>query len=125
MGCTDPLYVSQERTASQDDESAHQAAGVASLVRPAGRRSGGTPYPPEALTPSRAFSFPRPTRARDVLREVADPEQVLDGLERGVQITALALATGWPPRQIQLLASRNGYLFTLNGTPYKPPEKPR
>ena len=56
---------------------------------------------------------------------VAEPAQVLDWLQRGVKISRIADVTAWPPRQIRLLASRYGYLFTPDGTPYQPPASQR
>ena len=51
----------------------------------------------------------------------AEPSQVLDWIRRGVKITTIAEFTAWPPRRIQLLASRYGYLFAPDGSPYQPP----
>ncbi len=36
-------------------------------------------------------------------------------------VVEIGRATGWPTRQVRLLASRHGYLFTPLGTPYQPP----
>ncbi len=46
---------------------------------------------------------------------------VLMLLTEAHDVAQIARATGWPARQVRLLASRNGYLFTPQGTPYQPP----
>jgi hypothetical protein len=61
-------------------------------------------------------------------RLVATSAVVLMLLAEGQGLVRMSRAAGWPARQIRILASRNGYLFTVDGTPYKPPtqgEKPR
>jgi hypothetical protein len=55
----------------------------------------------------------------------ASQAEVLDWISRGVNVTKISTATSWPPRQIQLLASRHGYLLTADGTPYQPPKTKR
>jgi hypothetical protein len=52
---------------------------------------------------------------------IATRSIVLMLLTEAHHVVQIARATGWPTRQIQLLASRNGYLFTPQGTPYQPP----
>jgi hypothetical protein len=59
---------------------------------------------------------------------VATSAVVLMLLAEGQGLVRMSRAAGWPARQIRVLANRNGYLFTVDGTPYKPPtqgEKPR
>jgi hypothetical protein len=53
--------------------------------------------------------------------EAAEPDEVLDLLKGGLTVTAISERTGWPPRQIGLLASRHGYLIAADGTARKPP----
>jgi hypothetical protein len=55
----------------------------------------------------------------------ASPPEVLDWISRGVNVAKISTATAWPPRQIQLLAARHGYLLTADGTPYRPPQTKR
>jgi hypothetical protein len=54
-------------------------------------------------------------RTLDRRREPRYREQREASTLHGADITA------WPPRQIQLLASRHGFLFASDGTPYQPP----
>ena len=51
---------------------------------------------------------------------IATRSIVLMLLTEAHNVVQIAQATGWPTRQVQLLASRNGYLFTPHGTPYQP-----
>jgi hypothetical protein len=52
----------------------------------------------------------------------AEPTEILDWLERGLTLTAISQRTGWPHRQIRLLASRHGYLIEPDGTARRPPQ---
>lgn len=53
--------------------------------------------------------------------EAASTQYILEELSRGTSLPTIARASSWRPRQIQALASRHGYLFTVAGEPYKPP----
>jgi hypothetical protein len=52
---------------------------------------------------------------------IATRSIVLMLLTEAHDVVQIGRATGWPTRQVRLLASRNGYLFTPHGTPYQPP----
>jgi hypothetical protein len=61
----------------------------------------------------------------DAVHVAAELSEVLDWIQRGVKIGAISDISAWPPRQIQLLANRHGFLFAPDGTPYQPPEGQR
>jgi hypothetical protein len=61
----------------------------------------------------------------DAVHVAAEPSEVLDWIQRGVKIRVISDISAWPPRQIQLLATRHGFLFAPDGTPYQPPGKVR
>jgi hypothetical protein len=42
-------------------------------------------------------------------------------LDEGHTLVWMSTNAGWPSRQIRVFASRHGYLFTADGTPFKPP----
>jgi hypothetical protein len=70
--------------------------------------------------------YSRTARPRSGL--VATGAVLLMLLDEGQDLVRMTRSSGWPARQIHLFASRHGYLFTANGTPYKPPahgEQPR
>ncbi len=47
-------------------------------------------------------------------------EYVLELIELNYPVVQIAEMTCWPPRQIQQLGERFGFLFSADGTPYKP-----
>jgi hypothetical protein len=52
---------------------------------------------------------------------VASNHELLMVLAEGQSLRWMSRTCGWPTRQIHIFASRNGYLFTSYGTPYRPP----
>jgi hypothetical protein len=66
--------------------------------------------------------------SHSVSNVVAAEHVVLMLLGEGQNLRWISRVSGWPARQIQLMGSRNGYLFTATGAAYKPPafgEQPR
>jgi hypothetical protein len=51
---------------------------------------------------------------------VATESQLLALLAQGESIARITVAAGWPSRQVQAFAGRQGYLFDVDGIPYKP-----
>jgi hypothetical protein len=59
---------------------------------------------------------------------VANDRLMLILLAEGQDLVRMTRSAGWPARRIHLFASRHGYLFAADGTPYRPPafgEQPR
>ena len=56
---------------------------------------------------------------------VASEAQIVNCLAHGCNLTWISETTGWPVRQVHNVAGRHGYLFTADGTPYKPPSVDR
>jgi hypothetical protein len=42
-------------------------------------------------------------------------------LAEGHNLVRMTGSAGWPARRIHVFASRHGYLFAADGTPYRPP----
>jgi hypothetical protein len=51
---------------------------------------------------------------------VASERQLLALLAQGESIARITAAAGWQSRQVQAFAGRQGYLFDVEGIPYKP-----
>jgi hypothetical protein len=52
---------------------------------------------------------------------VADDRLMLMLLAEGQNLVRMTGSAGWPARRIHVFASRHGYLFAADGTPYRPP----
>jgi hypothetical protein len=75
-----------------------------------------SPFPRQSRHVSGVVGAPAPRP-----NYVANDKLMLMLLAEGQNLVRMTGSAGWPARRIHLFASRHGYLFAADGTPYRPP----